>query len=96
MADDTVEAVQAQLLDALRKSQETALQAVRSFTESARSMLPDAKPLADALPDLPDPAELVDKAFGFASELLAQQREFARELLKAATPSASKAKDKPA
>jgi hypothetical protein len=87
MAEDTPRAMQDQLMEALRTNQAAVVDAVRNWTESVRAMMPDlpATPLTDALPELPDPAELVDRAFEFAEELLATQREFTRQLLKAAS-----------
>ena len=80
----TTAELQDQVLDGIRQGQTAFVEAVRSFTEATA-------PLASQLPDapespLPSPAELIAGSFDFAQKLLAAQRQFAEELVAAATP----------
>lgn len=88
MAEDSNERVEQQVLEAVRTSQAAVVDAVRTWAESVQKMIPETPtvpgvPGADAVPS---PAELVDRAYEFASELLAAQRDFTHELLRAAGP----------
>jgi hypothetical protein len=79
--------MQAKMLEALEASQEAVVDAVRRWAETVRQMRPDFPSMPETPQvDLPDPSELVDKAFGFASDLLDAQRKFTHELLEAAAP----------
>jgi hypothetical protein len=94
--------VQDQVLGAIRKSQEVTLDAVKKVVETmaaAQAKLPapfDGKipslPLTDKLSelpqlsDLPEPEAVVSSAFDFLGQLLAEQRKFATELIKATAP----------
>ena len=73
-------AVQDYVLDAIKQSQELALEAARTVADTVSpivSALPDA-PFADLLPD---PAATVDAGFSFATEVLSAQRDFTRQLV---------------
>ena len=79
--------MQARMLEALQVSQEAVVDAVRRWAETVRQMRPDVPGMPETPQvDLPDPSELVDKAFAFASDLLDAQRKFTHELLEAAAP----------
>jgi hypothetical protein len=94
--------VQDQVIGAIRKSQEVTLDAVKKVVETmaaAQAKLPapfDGKipslPLTDKLSelpqlsDLPEPEAVVSSAFDFLGQLLAEQRKFATELIKATAP----------
>jgi len=94
--------VQDQMLGAIRKSQEVTLDAVKKVVETvtaAQAKLPapfDGKipnlPLTEKLSelpplsDLPEPEAVVSSAFDFLGQLLAEQRKFATELIKATAP----------
>lgn len=82
MADGNDDRLEQQVVEAVRSNQSAVVDAVRSWAESVQRLIPEmpSTPVSNALPD---PAELVDRAFDFASELLAAQREFTHELLKA-------------
>ncbi|HUN30672.1 MAG TPA: hypothetical protein VMU95_01530 [Trebonia sp.] len=95
----TTEELQEQVITALRKGQQTTLDAVRSIVEvvsSATSKLPSAPahlnvPFADRLPS---PEAVVSGAYDFAGQLLAEQRKFTEEIVKvtaALRPGAGKA-----
>jgi hypothetical protein len=77
--------MQDQVLDAIKHSQDAALQAVSAWSESVAKLapkLPDIPtlPMADALPD---PGELSDQFFEFAQQLLTSQQQFVKKLMAA-------------
>jgi hypothetical protein len=88
------EDVQQQVLSAVRKSQEMTLDAIKQVVETvnaAAGRLP-AMPFAGKLPSLPQlpgvaalptPETVVSSTFDFLDRLLAEQRKFAGELVKA-------------
>ena len=92
---------QEEVLAATRKSQEAMVAAVKNWLEAVRTVTPKVtsvySPLTDRLPKLapvslpfadklPTPQDAVSNAYNMAEELLASQRKFAEELLKAMTP----------
>ena len=87
MADYPTKEVQDEFLNAIRKSQETVVKAVKTWADTVRSVTPKARPVQMPLAEkLPKPEEVVASAYDFAEKLLASQRQFAEELLKATTP----------
>jgi hypothetical protein len=78
--------MQAKMLEALQVSQEAVVDAVRRWADTVRQMRPELPVPEMPQTDLPNPSELVDKAFGFASDLLDAQRKFTHELMAAAAP----------
>jgi hypothetical protein len=92
---------QEEILTATRKSQEAMIAALKSWLETVRTATPKLTamyaPLSDKLPKLPPvslpfadklptPEEAVASAYHTAEQLLASQRKFTEELLKAMTP----------
>ena len=79
--------LQGQILDTIRKSQETMTDAIRTWASTVQSMTPSlpvpSAPFADTLPK---PADVVASAYDFAEQLLAQQRKFAEDVVEATTP----------
>ena len=86
MANTPTQELQDEFLNTIRKSQETVIDAIRSWVESVQSIAPKIPavqvPGADKLPK---PEEVVASAYDFAEQLLASQRKFAEEVLKATT-----------
>jgi hypothetical protein len=74
--------IQKEFLSAVRKGQETVLDAIRTWVETVQSVTPKLPtvPLADRLPK---PEEVVASAYDFAEALLASQRTFAESVIKA-------------
>lgn len=73
------------VLDAVRQTQEYALNNLNQLTDTARKINGDlpTKNLSNPFAEyFPQPAELVDTYFDFAERLLANQREFALNLTK--------------
>ncbi|MGH3159034.1 MAG: hypothetical protein ACRDNF_21015 [Streptosporangiaceae bacterium] len=80
--------VQGQILDAIRKSQETVVEAIKTWADTIQAITPSlpsvpAVPLADKLPK---PGDLVASAYDFAEQMLASQRKFAEDVLEATAP----------
>jgi hypothetical protein len=79
--------LQEEFLNTIRKSQETVIDAIKTWVDTVQSMTPKVPsvqvPGADKLPK---PEEVVASAYDFAEELLRSQRRFAEEVLKATTP----------
>ena len=76
--------LQNEVLITVRKSQESVIDALKTWVETVQSITPKVPavdmPFADKLPK---PEEVVASAYDFAEQLLASQRKFAEEVLKA-------------
>lgn len=87
MASTPTQELQQEFLSTIRRSQETVIDALKTWVETVQSVVPKVPtvqiPLADKLPK---PEELVANAYDFAEQLLADQRRFAEDVLKATTP----------
>jgi hypothetical protein len=85
--------VQDQILDTIRKSQETVVDAIKTWADSIQAITPSlptpSVPFADKLPK---PGELVSSAYDFAEQLLASQRKFAEDVIAATSPVIESAK----
>jgi hypothetical protein len=86
MANSPTQDIQDEILSTIRKSQETVIDAIKTWVETVQSITPKIPsvqvPGADKLPK---PQEVVASAYDFAEQLLAGQRKFAEEVLKATT-----------
>ena len=84
MASTPTQDLQDEFLSTIRKSQETVIDAIKTWVETVQSITPKIPsvqvPGADKLPK---PEEVVASAYDFAEQLLAGQRKFAEEVLKA-------------
>ena len=84
MANTAPQDVQNEILTTVRKSQESVIDAIKTWVETVQSITPKL-PAVD-MPfagKLPKPEEVVASAYDFAEQLLASQRRFAEEVLKA-------------
>jgi hypothetical protein len=83
----TPQEVQDEILNTVRKSQETVVEAIKSWVDAVQSITPKLPsvnvPLAERLPK---PEEVVANAYDFAEKLLASQRKFAEDMVKAMAP----------
>ena len=70
--------VQDRVLDAVRTSQDAVVDAVKTVADKLPSW--SELPYADRLPA---PGEVVDRAFGYAEQVIDTQREFAKKLVEA-------------
>ncbi len=84
MVTNPTQELQDKLLSAIRESQETVIDAIKAWVGAVQSVLPKmpAVPVPGA-GTLPRPEEVVGSAYDFAEQLLASQRKFAEEVLKA-------------
>ena len=84
MASTPMQDLQNEVLITVRKSQESVIDALKTWVETVQSITPKIPavdlPFADKLPK---PEEVVASAYDFAEQLLAGQRKFAEEVLKA-------------
>ena len=84
MASTPTQDLQNEVLNTVRKSQESVIDAIKTWVETVQSITPKVPavdmPFADKLPK---PEEVVANASDFAEQLLAGQRKFAEEVLKA-------------
>ena len=87
MASTTIQDMQEQVLSTIRRSQEVALDALKTWVETVQSLTPSipsvSLPLADRLPK---PHDVVARGYDFAEEILTNQRKFADEVLAVASP----------
>ena len=87
MADYPTQELQEEFLSTIRKSQETVIEAVKTWVETVQSVIPNVPSVQVPLTGkLPKPEDVVASAYDFAEKLLASQRQFAEDLLKATTP----------
>jgi hypothetical protein len=79
--------LQGQILETIRKSEESVVEAIKVWAESGQAITPSLPvpgvPFADRLPK---PGELVANAYDFAEQLLATQRKFAEDVLAVTAP----------
>ena len=84
MPSNPAQDLQEDFLNALRKSEETVVEAIKTWVETVQSIAPKIPsvqvPGADKLPR---PEEVVANVYDFAEQLLATQRKFAEEVVKA-------------
>jgi hypothetical protein len=84
MANTATQDLQNEILSTVRKSQESVVDAIKTWVETVQSITPKIPavdvPFAD---QLPKPEEVVASAYDFAEQLLASQRRFAEEVIKA-------------
>jgi hypothetical protein len=83
--------IQAEVLNAIRKSQAVIVDTIERWASTVQAVRPEMPelPFADSLnlaDKLPKPQDLVKNAYDFAEELLASQRKFAEDVLKATSP----------
>jgi len=83
----TQKELQDQFLSMVRKSQEIALDAIKTMVDSVQTITPKIPavdlPFADRLPK---PHDVVAGGYDFAEKLLTSQRKFADEVIKATAP----------
>jgi hypothetical protein len=83
----TPKELQDQILSMVRKSQEIALDAIKTMVDTVQTITPKIPavdvPFADRLPK---PQDVVASGYDFAEKLLSSQRKFADEVVKAAAP----------
>jgi hypothetical protein len=89
--------LQEDILSAVRNSQTAIVDAIQAWSDQVRSITPDLPGLSLPFTDkLPKPQELVASAYDFAEQMLASQRKFAEDALKAMSPVAAAQHEAPA
>jgi hypothetical protein len=87
MASTVTEELQDQFLSTVRKSQEIALDAIRTMVDTVQSITPKIPSVSLPYSEkLPKPEDIVASSYDFAQELLTSQRKFADEVVKATAP----------
>jgi len=93
MATSTEKDLQDQILSMVRKSQEIALDVIKTMVDTIQTITPKIPavdlPFAEKLPfadKLPKPHDVVAGSYDFAEKLLTSQRKFADEVVKATAP----------
>jgi len=76
-----------QYTDSLKKSQEAVLEAIQAWTNSAQKAF--SAPTA-GLGGQPNPNQVIDQVFDFAEQMLAVQRQFAKNMAAVASTDQSK------
>ncbi len=84
-ATEMMTALEDQVLETVRQTQEAVVKAVQTWAEAGKSVVPEMPPLPFA-DQLPNAVDMVENAFNFADRLLATQRQFAAAVLDAARP----------
>src|SRR5262249_51236374 len=87
MASTTQQELQDQFLSFVQKSQEIALEAIKTMVDTVQTITPKIPavdlPFADRLPK---PQDVVASGYDFAEKLLSNQRKFADEVVKTTAP----------
>jgi hypothetical protein len=83
---DTLTAAQDQVLDAIERIQEPAVDAVRTVVETIDGFLPEDRPIVPFADVFPHPKQLVELSYSFAQKVLDNQHEFAKALVDAWSP----------
>ena len=87
MASNPAQDLQEEFLNAVRKSEETVIDAIKTWVETVQSIAPKVPSMqvmqVPGADKLPKPQEVVASVYDFAEQLLATQRKFAEEVVKA-------------
>jgi hypothetical protein len=87
MASTVTQELQDAFLSTVREGQDIALGAIKTWVETVQSFTPAIPSVPMPLIDrLPKPHQVVDSGYEFVEKLLASQRKFTVEALKAAAP----------
>jgi hypothetical protein len=79
--------VQDELFKVIRTSQETVVEAVKTWVETVKAVTPKVpSPQLPLAHKLPKPQDIVTNAYDLAEKLLSAQRQFAQELVEATAP----------
>jgi len=79
--------LQEAILSTTRKSQAVVVEAIQAWTGMIQSITPNLPELNMPFTDkLPQPHDLIASGYDFAEQILASQRKFAEDVLKAAAP----------
>ena len=77
---EIIDSVSTQVIDTVKRSQDEAVKAVSTWTESLEGFLPETISSLDVVEGLPRPAALVEMAFDFTQKVLEYQFELAKSV----------------
>ena len=83
--NEATRSAQDQFLGTVRQSQQAVIDAVAAWAQAVKEITPAVPPVPNA-EGLPKPGEVIENAFDFAQKLLDAQRDFAENVIKAASP----------
>jgi hypothetical protein len=83
--NEQMQSAQDQALKTIRETQQAVVEAVRTWADAVEKTVP-AVPAVPFAEEIPSPQEIVQTSFEFAEQLLKAQREFAENVLAAASP----------
>jgi len=87
MASTMTKEMQDQFLSTVRKSQEIALEAIKTMVDTIHNITPKLPAVDVPFSDkLPTPHEIVTSGYDFAEKLLTNQRKFADDVVKVTAP----------
>lgn len=87
MSNYLIREPQEELLNAIAGGQQAVVEVVKTWVDTVKSVTPKVPaPQLPLIDQLPKPEEVVASAYDFAEKLLASQRQFAGELLRAMAP----------
>jgi hypothetical protein len=87
MPSTVTQEMQDQFLSTVRKSQEMALEAIKTMVDTIQNITPKLPSVEVPFSDkLPTPHDVVASGYDFAEKLLTSQRKFADDVVKATTP----------
>jgi len=87
MASTVTQELQDQFLSTVRKSQEIALEAIKTMVDTIHNITPKMPSVDVPFSDkLPTPHDVVANSYDFAEKLLTSQRKFADDVVKATAP----------
>ena len=77
---------QEEILNTVRKSQAAVVEAIQAWASAVQSITPSPDVNIPLAGKMPKPQDLVTSAYDFAEQLLASQRKFAEDVMKATAP----------
>src|SRR5437867_12869802 len=83
--NEATRSAQDQFLATVRQSQQAVVDAVAAWAQAVKEITPAPPPVPGG-GELPKPREVIDNAFDFAQKLLDAQRDFAQNVINAASP----------
>ena len=89
---DVTRGAQEQMLDSIEQTQKAALEGFKSWADAFEKLIPET-PTVKFWNDWPSVEESVDNAYDFAGKMLANQRKFTKNVLKATRPVVERAAD---
>ena len=85
--NEQVKSAQDQALKTIRETQHAVVEAVRAWADTVEKIVPAVPTVSVPFAEqIPSPQEIVHTSFDFAEQLLKAQREFAENVLAAASP----------